>query len=77
MVEIGGKYKCEKSFLSEETLFEKNKEYVLIDLVEEESFTLYIFNNSHLFGDFDNDFNNHFISIDRERIRNLQKVVFG
>lgn len=77
MIKRGYTYRCQRSFLSEDMLFEKDKEYILKDIINEELFTLYVFEGNILFGDFDNDFNEYFISAERERVRNLQKVIFG
>ena len=77
MILLNHKYRCEMSFSCEGHSFHKGEEYILTDILEEDPFTIYIFNNKILFGDIDNDFNEYFISLERERIRNLQKIVFG
>ena len=73
---IGTFFKSKSTFTSEDSIFIKGSDYQLLDVIEEEIFTLYIFKGGFMYGDCDCDFNEHFIKAEDMRIRNLNKILY-
>tara|TARA_R110000772_G_scaffold9601_2_gene31420 strand:+ start:3537 stop:3773 length:237 start_codon:yes stop_codon:yes gene_type:complete len=76
MDNIGKYFKSKTTFTLEDSIFLKGSEYQLVDLIEEEIFTLYIFKGGLMYGDYDNEFKDNFIKIEDERIRNVNKILY-
>lgn len=73
---IGKCFRSKSTFYSEDTIFMKDTIYQLIDIIYEEVFTLYIFKNGLIYGDYDKEFKERFIMTEDERIRNLNKILY-
>ena len=73
---IGQYFRSKLTFRIDDSTFKEGMEYQLVDVIEEEIFTLYIFKGGYIYGDYDNEFRNHFIQTEEDRIRALNKILY-
>jgi len=74
--DIGKYFQSKTTFESENNIFLKGTDYQLLDVIEEEIFTLYIFKGSMMFGDYDMEFKDKFIKVEDQRTQMLNKILY-
>tara|TARA_R110000772_G_scaffold81439_1_gene173191 strand:- start:3556 stop:3801 length:246 start_codon:yes stop_codon:yes gene_type:complete len=73
---IGKYFKSKSTFTAENSIFLKGSEYQLLSVIEEEIFTLYIFKDGLMFGDYETEFKDYFIKTEDERIQTVNKILY-
>lgn len=74
--DIGKYFKSKTTFTSEGNIFLEGIDYQLLEVIEEEIFTLYIFKGGKMFGDYNSNFREKFIKSEEHRIQNINKVLY-